>query len=87
MDSVYWTDFSVTRAGIKDAIDRLEDGLGEFLAGRSWIEVQEALLLIEICKGLPDDEHTFPHGKYATIQHIESVVKREIQKLFQPKKR
>lgn len=47
---------------------------------RSWMEVPQVLLLIELAKRAPDTKEFFPHGKWATIQAIQERVSTELDK-------
>ena len=40
----------------------------------AYAEPQWLALYIAICRQWPDSEDAFPHGKWATIQHLEQIL-------------
>ena len=55
---------------------------GHYIDYPRFVEIQEALLIIEIAKRAEDKAEWFPHGKWATIQALENRVGEELGKLF-----
>ena len=56
-------------------------GVNEYV--QPFVEVEVALLIIEIAKRSPDHAHWFPRGQWATIQSIESKVDAHLSTCFQ----
>jgi hypothetical protein len=49
-----------------------------------YVELPVALFIIEIAKRAEDREAWFPHGKWATIQSMQSVIDAAIDTLVSP---
>lgn len=47
----------------------------------AYVELPEALFIIELARRAEDRDEWFPHGKWATIQAIEERTYRELDKL------
>ncbi len=54
--------------------DMLTAAIGDHDLMRSWVDMSEALLFIELAKAAPDKPEWFPRGKAATIQQLQSNV-------------
>lgn len=78
MDSVYLTDSPGVRSGLEDMLTAAIGGHGYELRH---VDVSLALLVIEIAKRAPDREDWFPSGKWATVQAMQAVVERELEKI------
>jgi hypothetical protein len=68
---------------VRDGLNKmLTAAVGEHGYTLEWEELPIALLLIEIAKRANDREDWFPHGRWATIQHMQHIVDEEMRKLF-----
>lgn len=47
----------------------------------AYVELPEALFIIELARRAEDKDEWFPHGKWATIQAIQERVNRQLDKL------
>ena len=56
-------------------------GINEYV--QTHVEVEVALLIIEVAKRSPDHAHWFPRGQWATIQSLEAKVDQQLETLFQ----
>ena len=56
-------------------------GVNEYV--QPFVEIEVALLIIEVAKRSPDHAHWFPRGQWATIQSLEAKVEKELHTLFQ----
>lgn len=56
-----------------EALDRLSFERDWPELTRNWWQPENMLLLIERLKGLDDMPERFPHGKWATIQHLQEL--------------
>lgn len=81
MDVVLLSTFKSVRRGLEEM---LTAAIGEHGYVCSYVDVSVALLIIEIAKRAEDKAEWFPHGKWATIQNMQSQCEKELSKLFAP---
>jgi hypothetical protein len=62
----------------------LESAIGSHELIQHYVDVQVALLVIELAKRAEDSPEWFPHGKWATIQEIKAAADKQLDHLFQP---
>lgn len=77
MDFINLSDSSIVIDGLSEIYENL---FGCHDVVHRFVEVQTALLIIEIAKRVQDKEKWFPKGKWATIQSIQSKINKEINK-------
>jgi len=82
MDSIYLSNNSKVINGLRDMMDAAEDDAAG-LIGCSYVDVATALLIVNIAKLAEDKPDWFPHGKWATIQNIQSLIDEQLNQLFQ----
>jgi len=62
----------LTRTALHNYSDKW--GYDEWLGDRTWIAAEKFAWLIALLKLEEDKEELFPHGKWATIQHMEKLL-------------
>jgi len=82
MDYIKSSDFDSVRQGLCDMMqvctsDDTPDGRFDSI----FMDIEFALLVIEIAKRAEDKTKWFPHGKWGTIQSIQAQVDKELDKL------
>lgn len=66
-----------TLAAIHAYVERQKlDGM----TGRTWWDLDQLAGLLMRLKYTPDDARLFPHGKWATLQFLESLIEAAIQR-------
>ena len=79
MDSVLITENPTVKAGLEKM---MAAAMGENGYVATFVEVPVALFIIEVAKRAMDCKDWFPHGKWATIQAVQSRVEKEFEALF-----
>ena len=79
MDSVLLSQSSRVLDGLQDMMTAAI-GAHDYVYGH--VDVQIALLVIEAAKRAEDREEWFPHGKWATIQSMQSATERQLATMF-----
>lgn len=79
MDFVYFIDSKMAFDGIRKMLAGVK--MEWLVDGGQWVDVEQALLIIEIAKRSEDREEWYPLGKWATIQAMQSRVDAELNKL------
>ena len=80
MDSINLTASQNVLAGLHMMMEEAI-GINEYV--QTHVEVEVALLIIEVAKRSPDHAHWFPRGQWATIQSLEAKVDQQLETLFQ----
>jgi len=80
MDQILITTSTDVLTGLRDMLDSFEEGMSSLLDSGT-VTVEICLLVIEIAKLTPDKDEWFPHGKWATIQNIQSKCESELKKI------
>jgi hypothetical protein len=64
----------------REAIHRLYESLGmDAISDSAWWELERVAELFFILKYHKDEAWLFPHGKWATLQAIEDMIRRELE--------
>ena len=79
MDSVLITENPTVKAGLEKM---MAAAMGENGYVATFVEVPVALYIIVVAKRAMDYGDWFPHGKWATIQAVQSRVEKEFEALF-----
>lgn len=75
MEGVYLSDSERVRDGLDDMMSAMGDLSGLVYP---YVQVEIALLIVEIAKRAPDKAEWFVHGKWATIQSLEGKIREVI---------
>lgn len=62
--------------------ERLETEEISYSPIQSWVSEERLALLIFELQSFPDDEETFPFGKWSAIQHLENLLSSHMQKKY-----
>lgn len=65
---------TVSESAREGLSDMLTVAIGDHDLMRSWVDISDALLFIELAKAAPDKREWFLRGKWATIQQLQSNV-------------
>ena len=88
MDSVHLCDHLGTLRGLRLMLARAsDDGLDGLLDDGPWVNIDTALLVVEVAKLAPDIDDFFPRGKWATIHRMQSACDVRLQALTWPAER
>jgi hypothetical protein len=79
MDSIRLADHSRTLDGLRQMMEEIDDA-AELV--QAHVDVSIALLIAEIGRRAEDRPEWFPSGKWATLQHIQASIDRQIGSLF-----
>lgn len=79
MDSVLVSSSSRVIDGLRHMMTKADDA-AELV--QTHVDVSTALLIIELAKRADDRDEWFPHGKWATIQNVQSATDKQLATAF-----
>lgn len=80
MDSILISDSGMVREGLAKM---LTAAIGDNGYDIVHVDVPIALLIVEAAKRAEDRDKWFPHGKWATIQSMQSRIDKQLAKMFE----